>query len=331
LRLSVVMPNFNDGHNFHELIPKIYSYLSIDDEIIFIDDGSTDGSYERIAALVEERKLERVKLFRNASNIGVAETENRGAGIATGQYLYFAASDDDVSPEFFEKCISALNQHIMAGACSTGSYLEYPNKLRIKLPLKYPSKKIKFITPLECKEKLLKNENWISGNCCIYRRNQFIAEGGFKSELEGFCDILFTLLIPMKYGVVFIPEVLTNFRLSEQSYAAKHYRLENLGSTMKIIDKIKNVLLEECGSKLSKIWWQRISIQIFVSTSIKEKIKVSHSIPQLKELVLIMFNIFYKYKFNMIFYTYLQKIIIIRLKLLIAFIYKNKLNRGEKW
>ena len=125
-----IITNGENKKNLIKVINSIHKLNIPNYEIIIVDDGSTDGSYERIAALVEERKLERVKLFRNASNIGVAETENRGAGIATGQYLYFAASDDDVSPEFFEKCISALNQHIMAGACSTGSYLEYPNKLR---------------------------------------------------------------------------------------------------------------------------------------------------------------------------------------------------------
>ena len=328
------MPNYNDGNNFYILIPKIYSYLTEDDEIIFIDDGSTDDSYEKISHLVKVQSLQRVKLYRNETNIGVAETENRGANIATGEYLYFAASDDDISPQFFEKCINALIQHPMAGACSTGSYLEYPNKLKIKLPLKQPSKIIKFITSLECKKILLDNENWISGNCCVYRRIQFISAGGFKPELEGFCDILLTLLIPMKHGVVFIPEILTTFRLSEYSYAAKHYRVENLTSTMKIIDRIKNVLSQECGPEFSKTWWERMSMQIFISTTIKDelhKIKIKRKIFGYKELMLKILNIFIKLRSNKIFYLYLRKIIILRLILLKALIHNNKFNRGDKW
>lgn len=335
MRLSVVMPNYNDGDNFIKLIPKIHSYLSNDDEIIFIDDGSTDDSYEKILNLVRDRKYKNVKIYRNDTNIGVVETENLGAKLAVGEFLYFAASDDDVRPKFFDVCVRELENNIEAGACSTGSYLEYPNGIRIKLPLRPPANNVQYISPEKCKLYFTKNENWISGNSCIYRRNLFNFEGGFKKELEGFCDVLFTILIPVKYGVIFVPEAMTIFRLSKTSYASKHYRVENINSTLKIIDIIKVILASECDSVLAKNWSERMRIQTIASVSVKESIyqfKKTNIRAVIKGLNLLI-NTGSTLILNKYFYIYVRKFFLIRLRYAEDYFIKFflKQNKVEEW
>lgn len=337
MRLSVVMPNYNDSNNFLKLIPKIHSYLSVEDEIIFIDDGSTDDSYKKILKLVKKKQLLYVKMYQNEKNIGVVETENIGANIASGEYLYFAASDDDVSPKFFESSINALKRYPKAGVCSTASVLEYQDKVKIKLPLKSPSKIEKFLSPLDCKRLLLSHENWISGNSCIYRRKYFLSEGGFRAELEGFCDVLLTLLIPMKYGAVFIPKVLTNFRLSNRSYAAKHYRIENVHLTIKIIDLIKNILEREIGQKFAEQWWGKIQVQIVASAVLKKSFYISASKKNKLSYKLLIEGIFYLIKnfiFNKFLYIYIKKALTLRCKRFLSY-YLDKFGcsiiKGGKW
>lgn len=310
------MPNYNDGINFLNLIPKIHSYISSEDEIIFIDDGSIDDSYEKVMELVSKEKLTHVRMYQNKKNIGVVETENLGANLASGEYLYFAASDDDVSSDFFNQSINAFKKYPKAGVCSSGSYLEYSDRIKIKLPLKFPSKIEKFITPEECKKYLISNENWISGNSCIYRRKIFVDEGGFRGELEGFCDVMLTMLIPIKYGAIFLPKTLTNFRLSKSSYAAKHYRYENIELTIKIIDSIKLILSEQCGEKIANQWWGRIQAQIVTSSIVKEFIYLFNSKKNIPIIFLIN-NITYLIRnsiLNKFFYIYLKKVLTLRIK-----------------
>jgi len=331
------MPNYNDGNRFLVLIPKIHSYISCDDEIIFIDDGSDDDSYEKILGLVNKDQLIYVKMYRNIKNIGVVETENVGANMAKGEFLYFAASDDEVSPDFFENSISALKRYPNAGICSTKSFLEYPDGVKIRMPLKSPASREKFLSPRECYSFLQNNENWISGNSCVYRRKYFIDEGGFRGELEGFCDVLLSLLIPMKYGAVFIPKVLTNFRLSNRSYASKHYRIENMHLTMKIIDSIKVVLEREFGEKLANNWWGRMQAQIVASTALKESIYIStpeNRKISYKLLTMVIFQLLRLYIFDKSFYIYLKKVFTLRYKRIFSYVL-DKLyifnKRGEKW
>jgi glycosyltransferase involved in cell wall biosynthesis len=329
------MPNYNDGVNFLKLIPRIYYYLSNEDEIIFIDDGSTDDSYEKIINLIHKNGYEKIKIYRNEKNIGVVETENLGSRLATGEFIYFAASDDDVSPEFFDACISAMEENKLAGACSTGSYLEYPGGTKINLPLKHPVNKPQYLSPEICMNYLTKNENWISGNSCIYRRKNFNQEGGFRKELEGFCDVLFTLIIPVKYGVVFIPEAMTIFRLSNKSYASKHYKLENINSTLDIIENIKNILECECSCDLANNWSERIKVQTIVSASVKEfiselkKLKINSSILALRSLL----KILRMFVLNKYLYIYLKKIFYIKFlytkSYFSRFIFTQK--RVEEW
>ena len=253
-------------------------------------------------------------MYRNEKNIGVVATENIGASIAKGKYLYFAASDDDVSPQFFANSINALVNHPKAGVCSTASYLEYPDKIKINLPIKGPSKKQIFLTADQCQEYLSRNENWISGNSCIYRRKYFIDEGGFREELEGFCDVLLTLLIPIKYGAVFVPKVLTNFRLSKNSYASKHYKYENIQSTIKIINSIKVILEEQCGEDVAIHWWGRNHTQIMTSAILKECINFFTCTNKVPHRLLFddVFSLLKNSFFNKFFYIYVMKVLTLR-------------------
>src|ERR1700688_3595306 len=104
--LSVVLPNYNHAKFVGRALAALLGQERTADEIIVIDDGSTDDSMaviERIAAAAPA-----IRLLRNPNNIGVIPTLQRGLEAARGKYVYFAASDDWVFPGFFALALRRL-------------------------------------------------------------------------------------------------------------------------------------------------------------------------------------------------------------------------------
>ena len=96
--LSVVMSNYNHSHYIQEALQAILSQSFSPLEVIVIDDGSTDNSVQIIERIAKKNPT--VKFYRNVENEGVWHSSNKGAKIATGEYIYFCAADDRVCPGF---------------------------------------------------------------------------------------------------------------------------------------------------------------------------------------------------------------------------------------
>src|SRR4051794_14888044 len=84
LTLSVIIPCFNEAESIEEVLGRVEA-VGIADEIIIVDDGSTDGSRD-ILAQIEADNRPNVRIIYHERNQG------KGAAIVTG----FAAATSDV-------------------------------------------------------------------------------------------------------------------------------------------------------------------------------------------------------------------------------------------
>lgn len=105
--LSVIVPAFDVAEYIDEALQSLFSQSEPADEIIVIDDGSTDDTVECIA---HYRRDNRLRFFKQ-NNRGLGPTRNRGANLATGDYLYFFDSDD-VLDEHFVRRIKERIKHV---------------------------------------------------------------------------------------------------------------------------------------------------------------------------------------------------------------------------
>lgn len=94
--VSVIIPVYNVQDYICTAIDSVLSQTTAPDEIIIVDDGSTDNS----GALVEEKygHISYVKIV-HTKNQGLGEARNVGTRIASGDFIYYFDSDDILNPE----------------------------------------------------------------------------------------------------------------------------------------------------------------------------------------------------------------------------------------
>ena len=98
-KVSVVVPVFNPGADFDDCIRSLLgqSMPAKELELIFVDDGSTDGTGARLDALAAERAHVRVEHIPNSGWPG--RPRNLGLEMARGDYVHFVDNDDWLDPE----------------------------------------------------------------------------------------------------------------------------------------------------------------------------------------------------------------------------------------
>ncbi|QPL06068.1 MULTISPECIES: glycosyltransferase family 2 protein [Actinomyces] len=95
LSLSVVVPAYNVEEYLEQCVKSVLQSKYPLKEVIIVDDGSTDGT----GKLADELKV-RSRILRvvHQSNAGLGAARNRGLELASGDYVAFVDSDDEVPP-----------------------------------------------------------------------------------------------------------------------------------------------------------------------------------------------------------------------------------------
>ena len=97
LLLSIIVPFFNSAGKADRLLSTLAGMDEPDVELIFVDDGSSDGT----AAYLHEwqsRMQIRCRAARQA-NKGPGAARNHGLDLASGQFVWYVDADDDINPE----------------------------------------------------------------------------------------------------------------------------------------------------------------------------------------------------------------------------------------
>lgn len=107
--VSVIIPAYNHEKYVQESIESIIAQTYGNIELVIIDDGSTDSTWQKIQEMREkcEKRFTRVH-FETKENEGLCSTLNKLLFIAQGEFVYFMASDDKAKPQAIEKEVTFL-------------------------------------------------------------------------------------------------------------------------------------------------------------------------------------------------------------------------------
>ena len=102
--ISIIIPYYNRRDLLPRTLESVASQSLLPDEIILVDNSSTDGS-QQVAEQFCQRMRDSSCIVQLVScpTPGAAAARNTGLGKATGKYVYFFDSDDEMSPDFVQE------------------------------------------------------------------------------------------------------------------------------------------------------------------------------------------------------------------------------------
>lgn len=104
--LSIIVPFFNVESYIRQCLVSLTSNCHKNIEIIVVNDGSTDDSYNQIADIIS--KDNRI-IYIEKQNGGLSSARNVGLKSCSGQYIAFVDSDDWVDKDYFEKILNNIS------------------------------------------------------------------------------------------------------------------------------------------------------------------------------------------------------------------------------
>jgi glycosyltransferase involved in cell wall biosynthesis len=209
--LTVVLPNFNHSRFLPHALGALVAQTRPADELIIIDDASTDDSIAVIESCLPKHR--NAVLLRNEKNLGAVRCMNVGLRMAQGSSVVFAAADDVVYPTFFEHTLELLRVFPQAAFASGRTEIIDADGNRVCVfnnPV--PLDQAGYISPRAVARLLMRDDGWFTGNVTMFNKDRLLSVGGFPEELGAFTDGFVSRVLALKHGACFTPEVLGAWR-----------------------------------------------------------------------------------------------------------------------
>lgn len=197
-KVSVIIPTFNRSELVPRAIDCVLAQTFPVEDIIVVDDGSTDGTAEAL----ERRYGGRIRLLQQP-NAGVSAARNRGLAIAEGEYLSLLDSDDLWLPAKTERQVRWLDAHPGFGMvlCDIMQVDRDGNDIG-------PIRRRDFIPEDGTVLKWVLRQPSLAPLSAMFRREVYETVGGFDAGLRTAEDIDFHLRIARRWPIGVLSEEL---------------------------------------------------------------------------------------------------------------------------
>jgi len=217
--LTIVVANYNHGHFLPRCLDAILAQTRPPDEILMIDDASTDNSSEVISEF--SPKIPKLKTIYHTTRTGVVGVMNEGLVKASSTHVLFAAADDWIEPELVSELMSLFENFPAAGVCSALTRLadeagNVTGPFRTRIPLARAG----YISTQRAAQLLLADDAWFNGNTTIVNRAAALQVGGYRPELNAYTDMFLNVTLALRFGACFTPRFLAVWRRLSDGVAA---------------------------------------------------------------------------------------------------------------
>ncbi len=222
-RLTSIICNFNHAPHLPESVGAMLAQVRPEDQLILVDDGSTDDSVRVIEGLTDGRA--EVLFLRNESNRGLLWSMERAVAAADGDYLYLGSADDYVLPGFFAKAMQAAEAHPGTGLIF-GGFVAENETTHFKVRCRIPGWGDGHLDGNAFRKEAF--EHWTRTTSftptAVYRTDAFRQVGGYRADLTFMADNFAAWSVGCRYGAYYLDHLCTNFRCSSNSYGNRLQR-----------------------------------------------------------------------------------------------------------
>ena len=190
--LSVVIPAYNAEKTLEKCVNSIITAFPVEKEIIVVDDGSTDKTYQVASGLP-------VRLLRLKNNEGQSAAKNLGLAQAVGDVVAFIDSDIVVEKNYFLELISVLDNE--EGRIGGVGGVIYP----LRNDLISTSLNLRFFGCSPLSETKVREIDSLSGAASAFPKSVLTEAGGFSTEIKGEDLDLSLRLHKAKYNLLIVP------------------------------------------------------------------------------------------------------------------------------
>ena len=256
-KVSVIVPVYNVEEYLERCLDSLVNQTLKDIEIIIVNDGSTDGSKEKIQKYINTYKN---IVYLEKKNGGLSSARNYGIPYAKGEYIGFVDSDDYVELTMYEKMYNkAIEEKSDMVECDF--IWEYPNKKREDIGKVYSSKKEAIIEArVVAWNKIIKKD-------IIEKTKITFPEGLRYEDIEFFYKI-----VPYLDKISFVKETLVHYVQRESSIA--NTQNERTGEIFKIWENVLNYYIENNIFNEYRSELEYSYTRILLCSSLKRIIKV---------------------------------------------------------
>jgi len=209
--VSVILSTYNNSASINDSVKSILGQTYKNIELLIIDDGSTDDTWEKL----NKFKDSRIKLFKNKKNIGLTKSLNNLISNSNGQYIARQDADDISLPHRLEAQVNVLSTSPYQ-VCTSRAKIKDDSSLIPGLSFHFPYKLIiKYKNPFIHGTMMIEKYCLDSINC--YDENFYYAQ-----DYKLFSDLLRrgykikTILKPLYY--VRNEGNISTIKLKEQNY-----------------------------------------------------------------------------------------------------------------
>lgn len=199
-KISVIIPAYNAERYIARAIESCLQQTLPPDEIVVVDDGSSDSTFE-----IAQGFPPPVKAIRLPQNMGVSVARNRGVEASTGDWLAFLDSDDWFLPKKLEMQRQCIDENPNAVLVYTGHRV---------IPIGREEYDIPLVAPRELSWRLRYHCAFHLGSVML-RRDAFEASGKFDPAMRTAQDWELWLRVLARYtagAFAAVPETLVVYR-----------------------------------------------------------------------------------------------------------------------
>lgn len=238
LQITVLMTVYNPGPYFQPALQSVLGQTHRNFELLIIDDASTDGVLAASGASADPR----VRIHRNAVNMGQTRSLNVGLQLARGEWIARMDADDMALPQWLERqsTFAASQKPATAVISTRAAVIDEHNRLLRVLN-----------TPVS-EEEIRMKSLWaspINHVGSLMRRSELVKAGGYDENFKIAADYdLWARLLNRGLTLAVCPQVSVLIRIHEKSLSVTNRSQREIPE---VKDVVTRRIADEAGRRMT--------------------------------------------------------------------------------